>query len=848
MEKIVRLTVNGEPHSVAVRPSETLLETLREQLQLTGTKRGCDFGDCGTCTVLLDGEAVKSCLVLTVAADGRDVQTIEGLQHNGRMHPLQRAFIAHGAIQCGYCTPGMVMAAKALVDRVPDPSVDDVKFALGGNLCRCTGYKRIIEAVRDWRRFSGDDAPELEHHDDTRHAVVGRSVPRSDAPAKVTGRAIFTEDILLPGLLHGRILGSPHPHALITSIDTSAAEALPGVKAVITGKDVSDVLYGVSPARYDEHVLAKDKVRFVGDEVAAVAAVDEATAEEAVQLIKVEYELLPAVLDPFAALADDAPDIHEAARGKHNVNTLVDHHFGDVDKGFAEADVVLAERFVGNFVYQSPLEPHCSIAEWDHTRDAVTVWSSTQVPHYLQKQLARVFEHAAGQVPNQQALRRRRLRWQGRDDGARLLRLLPVAGDRPAGEDDLLAAGDVLPPPRPPQAVHGPEDRRQQGRPDHGGRLLQRARRRRLHQLRRDHRLLRRVHDPDPLPHPQLPLPRPPHVHQQTSVRRDARPRRAPAPVRVREPARHARREARHRPDRHPHGQRDGPEHPHGQRPRRALVRVQGDAQTVRERSGWDAKQGKLPYGRGIGVGCGGFVSGAGYPIYRSQFPHSNAIIRVLEDGEGATLLIAAAEIGQGSETVLTQVAAEALGLAYGDVTMAQCDTSIAPIDLGSYSSRVTLMAGTRSRWRPTPSTPSSTRSWPASWAASRTPCLRRTADLRHRGPPSRHGLRRGGPALLRGERPVGRHRLLRAATRPRRELQGRDRRHLPGVQLRLLGVRGRGRPRDRQGQGGALQTPTTPGRSSTRSPTTARSRARSSWGPARCCSRGSSSTRTATS
>ncbi len=694
MERIVQLTVNGETHRVAVLPSETLLETLREQLQLTGTKRGCDFGDCGTCTVLLDGEAVKSCLVLTVAADGRDVQTIEGLQHNGRMHPLQRAFIAHGAIQCGYCTPGMVMAAKALVDRVPDPSVDDVKFALGGNLCRCTGYKRIIEAVRDWRRFSGDDAPELEHHDDTSLAVVGRSVPRSDAPAKVTGRAIFTEDILLPGLLHGRILGSPHPHALITNIDTSAAEALPGVKAVITGKDVSDVLYGVSPARYDEHVLAKDRVRFVGDEVAAVAAVDEATAEEAVQLIKVEYELLPAVFDPFAALAEDAPDIHEAARGKHNVNTLVDHHFGDVERGFAEADVVLAERFVGNFVYQSPLEPHCSIAEWDHNRDAVTVWSSTQVPHYLQKQLARVFEMPLAKF-------RINKPYVGGGFGgkaeAMALDFCACYLSRATGRPVKMTYS------RPEMFTH------------HRGRHKQ-------------------------------------YMDLKIGVTKDGRITAVdfsnvldggaytsfgvitayyagfmiPTLYHIPNYRYYGRRMYTNKP---PCGAMRG----HGvPQPRFAFeslldmlaeklgmdpidirmvnamdpnTRTVNDLDvlscefkatltTVRERSGWDFKHGKLPFGRGIGVGSGGFVSGAGYPIYRSQFPHSNAILRILEDGEGATLMIAAAEIGQGSETVLTQVATEALGLAYGDVTMAECDSSIAPIDLGSYSSRVTLMAG----------------------------------------------------------------------------------------------------------------------------------------------------------
>ena len=152
------------------------------------------------------------------------------------------------------------------------------------------------------------------------------------------------------------------------------------------------MLYGVSPARYDEYVLAKDKVRFVGDKVAAVAAVDEATAQRAVDLIRIDYEELPAVLDPFEAMQDGAPVIHEAARNKNNVNTQVDHHFGDVDQGLAEADEVLEQRFVGNFTYQSPIEPHCSISQWDHERGQLTLWSATQTPHYLQHQLSRVLE------------------------------------------------------------------------------------------------------------------------------------------------------------------------------------------------------------------------------------------------------------------------------------------------------------------------------------------------------------------------------------------------------------------------------------------------------------------------
>ncbi len=398
MKRLINLMVNGDSYSLAVDPNRTLIDVLRDDLGLTGTKKGCDMGDCGTCTVLMDGLAVKSCIVLAVTANGTKIETIEGLAQDGEMHALQKSFIARGAVQCGYCTPGMLMASKALINIQPSPSDEDIKYALGGNLCRCTGYTRILDAVKNYQQHEGDAEPEIENHDDETRSVVGRSVPRSDVPAKVTGRAIYTEDLVLPNILYGRLLGSPHAHAKVLSIDTSKAEALPGVKAVITGKDVSDVLYGVSPARYDEYVLAKDKVRFVGDEVAAVAAIDQETADAAIKLIEVEYEVLEAALDPFDAQKDGAPTIHEAARGKNNVNAFIDHHFGDVDRGFAEADVVLEHRFTGNFIYQSPLEPHCSVSEWDHNKGNLTIWSSTQVPHYLQKQLSRVFEMPLGKI------------------------------------------------------------------------------------------------------------------------------------------------------------------------------------------------------------------------------------------------------------------------------------------------------------------------------------------------------------------------------------------------------------------------------------------------------------------
>ncbi len=695
MERIVHLSVNGDPRTVAVRPSDTLLDALRDHLGLTGSKRGCDLGDCGSCTVLLDGEPVKSCLVLAVAADGHDVTTIEGLVAGGRMHPVQRAFVARGAIQCGFCTPGMVMASVALVERNPEPTDEEIKRALGGNLCRCGGYQRIIDAIQNWREYDGDEEHEVPvEQADGEHRVVGRSQPRSDAPDKVTGRAIYTEDLQLPNMLHGRILTSPLAHALVKRVDTSKAEALPGVKAVITGADVSDVKYGISPARYDEHVLAKDRVRYVGDEVAAVAAVDRTTADRAIELIEVEYEPLPAVLDPFEAMADGAPLVHDEPRFANNFNTKVDHNFGDVDAGFAEADVVLAERFVGNFVNQSPIEPHCSVAEWDHNTGKVTLWSATQVVHYLHKQLSRVFEIPMASIrvikpyvgggfggkaeatsldfcavylakltgrPVRMVYSRKEvfLHNRGRHKQHMDLKIgvtnkgkitavdfssvLDGGAYSSFGVITAYYAGFMI-----PTLYHIPNYR---------------YRGRRMYTNRPPCGAMR-GHG----------VPQPRFAFESLLDALAERIGMDPIDLRM----------------------------ANAMDPNTRTVNdldvlsceFRATLEDVREKSGWDEKRGKLPFGKGIGVGCGGFVSGAGYPIYRSKFPHSNAIIRVLEDGEGATLFIAAAEIGQGCETILVQIAAEALGLEFRDVRMADCDSAIAPIDLGSYSSRVTLMGG----------------------------------------------------------------------------------------------------------------------------------------------------------
>jgi 4-hydroxybenzoyl-CoA reductase alpha subunit len=699
-ELMIRMNVNAEDRTLAVRPNATLLAVLRDDLDLTGAKRGCGTGDCGACTVQVEGEPVASCLMLAAAANGKRITTVEGLAHDGDMHPLQKSFVKHGALQCGYCTSGALMSAKALIDRNPDPSREDIKTSLSGNLCRCGAYGRMVSAVEGWKECDGvalDPRPHAHGERDQQrdYAVVGHGVTRYDGPDKVTGRAKYTADLRLPGMLHGKMFGSPIAHGRITRLDVSKARALPGVVDVLTAADVSDGWYGVSPAREDEQILARDRVRYVGDEIAAVAAVDEETAAHAIKLIEVEFEELPAVFDPQAAMAPGAPVIHpEKPRYAGNINTGVDWHFGDVEKGFAEADHVREQRFVGNRTYQAPMEAHAALARWEYHGGRLTIWSSTQTPHYVHRSLSRMLGIPMGNI--------------------RVIRP-PVGGGFGAKAEAT------------PLDFCSAIFAKRTGRPV----LMEYSREEMFRHFRGRHKQ---------------------YIDLKIGVKRDgtitAVEQRVvldggaytsfgvitayyagsmlPTLYKM--------------PNYRYHGTRvytnlpaSGAFRGHGvPQPRFAfesLLDMIGEdigldpfeirlrnamtpntrtcnaldissceftatLQRARDTSKWIEKKGKLPRGRGIGVGCGGFVSGAGYPIYRSDFPHSNAVIRVHEDGTGVSLHIAAAEIGQGSDTVLVQIAAEELGVPYEWVWLADCDTTTSPLDLGSYSSRVTLMAG----------------------------------------------------------------------------------------------------------------------------------------------------------
>ncbi len=363
------------------------MEFLREELNLTGTKRGCDHGDCGACTVLIDGRPANSCLVLVSEVEGREVTTIEGLSQEGKLHPVQQAFVDCNAVQCGFCTPGMILTAVALLNENPNPSTEEIRHYLQGNLCRCTGYGKIIQAIH---------AAAISPGKKVEGVTALPEVRRFEAPEKATGHASFVGDMKRPGMLTGMILRSRIPHARIKGIRIDRALSVPGVAAVITARDFPDKRTGM--VIQDEEVLARDKIRFIGEPVAAVAAIDGQTAQQALDLIELEVEELPAVFDFAQSVDPHAPLIHEKFKeytsrvplnreGNICLHTKIKK--GDIEKGFAESDEVFEDTFTVPVVHQAPLEPRAALAEVDY-EGRLHVWCGTSSPFHILSGLAEV--------------------------------------------------------------------------------------------------------------------------------------------------------------------------------------------------------------------------------------------------------------------------------------------------------------------------------------------------------------------------------------------------------------------------------------------------------------------------
>ncbi len=462
---IVHLRINGADRELAVAPHETLLSALRKAGYYS-VKHGCETGECGACAVLMRPiptrpqsdsanapapfRIVNTCVMLAAQAEGIDILTVESMGDRVRLSTLQQCFIDNGAIQCGYCTPAQLLAAKALLDGNPDPSDADVREALSGVLCRCTGYLKPVQAVlnaarilrgdtdrlppfqrvvagglsngphtgdADWGSASGADTSPSRQRDtqtltdqatapslqftvlpELPTATVGKAERKVDAAKLAQGKPAFVDDYPMQGMLHAALLTSPHAHARIRDIHTDKARALKGVHAVLTYKDVPRVIYASggqsypNPPPYDQ-VSLDNKVRHVGDRVAVVAAETPEIAQQALKLIEVDYEVLPAVFDPDEAMRPGAPIIHDepdAVNIKDASRNIVAQPYaqvGDIEAGFAESDVVIEREYRVQQVQQASIEPHVCMTWWDED-DRLVIRTSTQVPFHVRRMIA----------------------------------------------------------------------------------------------------------------------------------------------------------------------------------------------------------------------------------------------------------------------------------------------------------------------------------------------------------------------------------------------------------------------------------------------------------------------------
>src|SRR5580692_6374389 len=526
-------------------------------------------------------------------------------------------------------------------------------------------------------------------------SVIGKPIAMIDAAGKTTGAGKYTDDFKLPGMLVGKILHSPYPHARILRIDTSRAEALEGVVAVVTGEDAPNT-YGILPVGHDETALAVGKVRYVGDHVACVAAVSEEIAERALELIDVEYEPLPAYFDPEQSMKAESDLIHE--NREHNIEKDYHHVFGDPEKGFAEADYIAEGRYIANEVTHAAMEPHCTLASFEvdpHSgkQGRLTVWSSTQVPYYLQHKLSLVLELPMSQI--------------------RVIK--PLVGGGFGGKSEIIpleiiAAVAARAAKAPVKITYTREEVfwAHRGRPrtiidlktgvktdgrvtavackviQDGGAYCSYG----VVTILYSGALLGALYD---IPHIRYdgfrvltnkPACGAMRGHGTVNVRFAFESQMDEICAKLNlDPAAVRRINLLKPPTITVNGLR---------------VLSYGLPECIDQvitRSGWEERKGKLPKGRGLGMACSHYVSGAANSIIRSDMPHSTVNIKIDRDG-GVVVYTGASEIGQGSDTMTAQVAAEVLGCSLARVRVIAADTDLTPIDIGSYSSRVTFMAG----------------------------------------------------------------------------------------------------------------------------------------------------------
>ena len=379
MSECYSFVVNGVPCST--EEEKPLLRYLRDELRLTSVKDGCSEGACGTCTILVDGKAVKACILSTKRAAGKEIVTVEGLSEAER-EAFVYAFGAVGAVQCGFCIPGMVMAGKALLDQNPNPTEAEIKKAIRGNVCRCTGYKKIIEGIALAGAILRGEAsvdPALEEGEDY---GVGARAFRTDVRAKVLGTGAYCDDLYLDGMAHASAVRSQYPRARVLDIDPSAALALPGVLAVLTADDVPHNKVGHLQQDWDVMIAKGDITRCVGDAICLVVAENETVLKQAKELVKVDYEPLEPVRTIQEARAADAPILHPGG------NLCQQRHVtrGDARAALAQSKYVVTQSYRTPFTEHAFLEPECAVAF--PYKDGVKVYTSDQGVYDTRKEIS----------------------------------------------------------------------------------------------------------------------------------------------------------------------------------------------------------------------------------------------------------------------------------------------------------------------------------------------------------------------------------------------------------------------------------------------------------------------------
>ena len=689
--KQINIKVNGKNFDILVNEHEMLSHVIREKVGLTGTKVGCEQGSCGACTVVVNDEPVLSCITPALRFDGAEITTIEGVSQNGELNRLQEKFVEKGAIQCGFCTPGMVITALDFVKKNPNPSLHEIKDALSGNLCRCTGYKKIIAAVAEYanEEFTGKRNLKSEI---VNHKSVGVPRPYIEATKKVQGIADYADDHKMKDALHIKFVKSIFPHAKILSIDTTEAMKLQGVRYIATGAELP-ITFGVLPLSQDETAMAIEKTRFIGEYVAAVAADTEEIAFEACKLVKVKYEPLKAFLTIDESLNDigTAEKIHNTTKFNNNVHKKAELRFGDQQQGLKDAEIVSKMSFEMMGINHGFTEPHASTAFWDE--NGLTMISATQVSHYLHRALAKTMEVPLGRVRvikpylgggfggksdpfAHEIIVAHIARKTGKPCRVRLSReevFLNNHGRHPtkmeiqlgANKDGMLKVLDAE------IAIDG-------GAYGsfgivtsyYNGVLLQAP-------YKLDNFGFR--------------------THRVYTNKPQCGAMRGHGAVNSRFAVESMIDDIAHRINMDPVEMRiKNFLEPNSLTVGHYRITSNGVKEAidrVTKQSDWKNNHGKMPYGHGFGVACGFFISGSALPIIWNELPQSTVHLKV--DFDGRVLITSGAnDIGQGSDTMLSIIVAEVLGISMDKTFVIAADTLITPVDLGSYSSRVTFMAG----------------------------------------------------------------------------------------------------------------------------------------------------------